>query len=70
MTSVQAQTELHKVLNGGGVTSGGAAVAEILVVVPQVNCLGNTFMGAQLIQQLLEWAHAATSRLIFIGLEP
>ena len=69
MSSVQAQTELHKVLTGDGVTSGGAAVARVLVVVPQVNCLGNTFMGALVIQQLLEWAHAATSRLIFIGLE-
>ena len=69
MNSVQAQTELHKVFVGDGVTSGSAAVARVLVVVPQVNCLGNTPMGATVIQQLLEWAHAATSRLIFIGLE-
>jgi hypothetical protein len=70
MSSVQAQTELHKVLIGDGVTGGGAPVARILVVVHQVNCLGNTSMGALVIQQLLEWAHAATSRVIFIGLEP
>jgi hypothetical protein len=58
------------VLIGDGVTGGGAPVARILVVVHQVNCLGNTSMGALVIQQLLEWAHAATSRVIFIGLEP
>ena len=37
MTSEQAEAKLHKVLLDDGVTSGGAAVADILVVAHQVN---------------------------------
>jgi hypothetical protein len=37
MASEQAQAKLHKVLLGDGATSGGAAVADILVVAHQVN---------------------------------
>ena len=68
LTVEQAQAELDELfLSHESSDSSGGSVKVVLVVI-EIDKLNSTPWGKAVIQQLLLWAHAETSRLVWIGL--
>jgi hypothetical protein len=68
LTIEQAQAELDKLLLSHESSDSSGSSVKVVLIVAEIDKLINTSWGKPVIQQLLQWAHAATSRFVWIGL--
>ena len=68
LTIEQAQAELDELLLSHESSDSSGGTVKVVLVVVEIDKLNNTLWGKGVIEQLLLWAHAETSRLVWIGL--
>jgi hypothetical protein len=68
LTIEQAQAELDNLLSYQESCDSSGGSVKVVLVVTEIDKLNNTSWGKGVVQQLLQWAHAATSRFVWIGL--